>query len=271
MAEKKLTYFQYQKSLHMPIYVRANLEHFDPFLPKLLDEMSFERLSEEEAVEVPERVERKVGGRLLTLEEASPIAAKKIDFMGELGMYGDESVVPGYGCRVYRYRSVAMMPYSYQSPLWGLGCFKDFGSEGKIVSSRIVLNRFLSYALAPMGILGFWAESLNEGMALLTQKRSLGKVVFVDVKNESVLVSGGFARMGSRFKVFRMGSQYLNRDVQMKPEALISCLFAHLAYMDYGESVVPVRQVIQMLAKLVTGVDCSPSNFHSISNLSLQG
>ena len=269
MEDKKLTYFQYQKSLNLPIYIRMDTGRFDPHLPALLEEMNFGRLSPEEAEEVPGRVERKVDGRLLTLEEASPIAAKKIDFMGELGKYGEESVVPGYGCRVYRYRSVAMMPYSHQSPLWGLGCFKDFGSQEKVVVSRIVLNRFLSYALAPMGIVGFWGEALEEGIALLPQNRSVGKAVFVDVKSENILSSKGFCRMGSRFKVFRLGSRYLNRDVQMGAEDLLPFLFSHLIYFDYGGPAEPVRRAVQGLSKLVTGVDCAPSNFYSMSNLPL--
>ena len=269
MENKNLTYFQYQKCLQLPIYVRVDLDHFSPHLSVLLGEMNFEKLSAKEAEDVLERVERKVGGRLLTLEEASPIAAKKIDFMGELGKYGEESVVPGYGYRVYCYRGVAMMPYSYQSPLWGLGCFKDFGSEKKIVACRTVLNRFLGYALAPMGIVGLWGEFLDEGIALFKQKRGSGKAVFVDVKNESVLFSEGFHRMNPRFKVFRLGSEYLNRDVIMGPEELVSCLFSYLTYFDHEGPVVPVRQAVQALARLVTGIDCSPSKFYSMSDLSL--
>ena len=269
MEDKNLTYFQYQKGLQMPIYIRVDLKSFDPHLSLLLKGMNFESLSAEEAKGVPERVDRKVGGRLLTLEEASPIAAKKIDFAGELGKYGEESVVPGYGCRVYCYRGVAMMPYSYQSPLWGLGCFKDFGGEKNVDSYRIVINRFLSYALAPMGIIGLWGEFLDEGIALCKQNRSSGKVVFVDVKNESVLSSEGFSRMSSRFKVFRLGSEYLNRDSRMSPEELVSCLFSHLTYFDYEGPQIPVRQAVQALAKLVTGIDCSPSKFYSMSDLSL--
>ena len=269
MDDKNLTYFQYQRNLRLPIYIRLNLEHFDPHLPVLLKEMHFEALGEEEAREVVDRVERKVGGRLLTLEEASPIAAKRIDFMGELGKYGEESVVPGYGYRVYRYRGVAMMPYSYESPKWGLGCFKDFGSEKKIISSRIVINRFLSYALAPIGIVGLWGDFLGEGIALLNQDRSSGKAVFIDVKNKSVLLADGFSRMGARFKVFRLGSRYLNRDVQMVSEELVSCLFSHLTYFDYGGPMISIRQSVQALAKLTTGMECSPSKFYSISNLSL--
>ena len=270
MEEKKnWTYFQYQKNLRLPIYIRVELESFDPYLPTLLEDMNFGSLSEEEAAEVLERVERKVDARLLTLEEASPIAAQKIDFIGDLGKFGEESIVPGYGCRVYRYRSVAMMPYSHRAPLWGLGCFKDFGSEEKIISSRTVINRFLSYALAPMGIIGFWGEFSEEGIALLPQKRCSGKAVFVDVKSENVLSSQGFCRMGPRFKVFRLGSEYLNRDVRMTREALLTCLFSHLTYFDYGAPVAPVHQSVQALAKLVEGIDCSPSNFYSMSNLSL--
>ena len=269
MEENKLTYFQYQKSLRLPVYIRVDLERFDPHLPVLLGEMNFGRLTPEEALGVPERVERKVGGRLLTLEEASPIAAKRIDFMGELGKYGEESVVPGYGYRVYRYRGVAMMPYSYQFSRWGLGCFGDFGSEKRIVAGRIVINRFLGYALAPLGIVGLWGKPLENGIALARQNRSFGKAVFVDVKNESLLSSDGFCRMNSRFKVFRHSSRYLNRDVRMGAEELVSCLFAHLTYFDCEGPVMPVRRAVQALSKLVTGMDCSPGKFDSISGLSL--
>ena len=264
-----MTYFQYQKGLNLPIYIRAELDLFDPYLSKLLGEMGLERLQGEDAVEARGKVERVEGGRLLTLEEATPLVAKKIDFMGEWGQYGEESINPGYDCQIYRYRSVAIMPHSYGSPLWGLGCHKDFGSNEKAMACRIVLNRFLSYALLPMGIVGLWGEAVEGGIVLFRPGRGEGKAVFVDVKKQSVLAPRGGGQMGEHFKVFRLSVHHLSRDVVMEPEELIPCLFSHLCYFSYKGPGKFTRRAIQVLARLVKGVDCSPGNFQSISELSL--
>ena len=266
---KKMTYFQYQKRLNLPIYIRAELDVFDPCLTKLLRELHFVPLDGEEAVEARGRVERVEGGRLLTLEEASPMTAKKIDCIGELGQYGEESITPGYDCQIYRYRSVSIMPHSYDSPFWGLGCYKGFGGGENLTAHRIVLNRFLSYALLPLGMIGLWGEAVEGGIALLRPNRGEGRAVFIDIQRETLLASKGGVPIDPRFTIFRLSTRYLNRDVVMEAEELLPCLFSHLCYFSYLGPGKFTRRAILVLARLVRGVDCSPDKFESIAELSL--
>ena len=268
MEQGEERYFQYQKDLDLPIYIRLNLDSFTSEVITLLAQMRFQELSREEGEGVVARVEGEGRGRILTIEEASPALAKQIDVPRVSDRYGDESVVAGYGYRVYRYRGVAVMPYSYQSPRWSLGCFRDFG-KGNEFAYKSVVSRFLSYALAPLGIAGLWGLPVDGGLALFKQGEVGGAALFVDAANRRVISVGGVVKISPRFKIFRLDPGLMKKEAGVGQEALLALLCSHSSYFDYEGPVVPVRQVLQALCKLVEGVVCSPDAFRRRADLSL--
>ena len=269
MEETKITYFQYQKDLDLPLYIRLNLDGLTSEIIKLLAQMRFQELSSKEGEGVLKRVQKEHGGRLLTLEEASPALAKQIDFVKETDAYGDESLVPGYGYRVYRYKGVAIMPYSYQSPHWSLGHFLDFGSSEKMLPSKIVINRFLSYALAPLGIVGLWGTFIDDGLALLKPGESRGEAIFIDVREKKTISVNGVKKINPQLKILRFDSELTKREIPMTPEELLVFLFSHTTYFDYEGLIVPVRQGLQAFSKMVNGIVCPRKMPPSRADLSL--
>ena len=265
MAKQKETYFQYQKDLDIPIYVRLDLSRFTSEVIALFTQMRFQELSQKESKNVFEKVGKKENGRLLTIEEPSAVVAKQIGLTQGEDCYGEESVVPGCGRRVYRYKSVAIMPYSYQTPYWNMGCFNDFGSKQNTTSARMVINRFLSYALAPLGMAGFWGIPIEEGIILLKKEESKGNVVFVDVRNQKMISVNGVKNIQASFKIFCLGRRLEEEQVVMKTEELLGLLFAHNTYLAYDGPSVPIRQILQTLSKKAEGISCPKEFFTSDS------
>ena len=129
MEGSRVTYFQYQKDLDLPVYICIDLNQFTPEVIGLLTQMRFQELSKRESEEAMVKIESDERGRVLLIEEASSAVAKRIDMTSEHNRYGAESLVQGSRHRIYRYKGVALMAYSYQMAQWQLGCFGDFGNK----------------------------------------------------------------------------------------------------------------------------------------------
>ena len=266
MDENGLTWFQYQKDLDLPVYIRIDLRRFSPEVIGFLTQMRFQELSKKESEKSVERLNSKgERGRVLLIERASGNLVKQIDTAARSDRYGPESVTQGRGYSVYRYKKMAVMVWSFQMTRWELGCFEDFGAKEKTFACRTIVNRFLSYALASLGIAGLWGAQSGEGIVLLKQKEGLGQAVFVDVRNRKVISVGGVKEMDRHFKIVRASTDFSGRETSMGFEELLCALFAHSTYLDYEGPSVPVRQVLQTLAKLAEGVSrpAQPSQVHS--------
>lgn len=270
MEDKKLIYFQYQKNLNLPIYVAFDSDQFGQDMIGFLTRMRFQELSEKEGKLAAKRIEEEDFGRVLKIEEASPVVAKQIEQLQEGDYHGDESVSKGgHGCRIYRYKGVAIMAYSLQVSEWHLGCFRDFGSEGAVSVYRTVINRFLSYALAPLGITGVWGIKAGKDIAILKQSESRGEAVFVEVKRRNIISVDGVSKMSSHFKIVRSQGNMAAKEGKMTREELLSCLFAHATYLDHEGLSVPVRQILHALSKLAQGMYCREETLRQRLGLAL--
>lgn len=265
----KKTYFQYQKELNLPIYLSADLTTFDPSFGEFLTKQRFVKLSDKEEIEALNELKKNNNARILHISEASPIVAKQIQSTMESDRYGAESIIPKDGYRVYRYKDMGLMVYSFGAREWQLGCYRDFGSSSKAVASRTMINRFLSWSLVPCGIVGFWGVTVDDGMVAQRPLDSKGEAVFIDIKGQRMISLDGVKKLHPHFKILRLDSTLKGRNIKMTSEELLSFLSSHCTYLDSAGLSVPVRQMIQALSKMTDGLLHPQESFRPRTDLSL--
>jgi hypothetical protein len=252
--EENFTYFQYHRDHNYPIYLRIQLNQFDPNLPNLLSKMHFVPLSEDEAKGVGQVLEEQSKARILTIKIASNKVARHVDYAVESDRFGPESIMPKEGYRLYRYKNMGLMVYSFVTQNWELGAHVNFGSEDKTLTSRTILNRYLAWSLYSFGVVGIWGVPVDEGIVVLGQRESEGEAVYIDLKNYKVLSEDGVSFFPSRFKILRLDSTLSDRNIVMNQGQLSSFLATQSTFMDYSGLNIPIRQLIKTLSGLAEGV-----------------
>lgn len=231
--------------------------------------MKFHKLGDKEEAAALEDLKKNNLARILHIKEASPIVAKQIQSTMESDRYGAESIIPKDGYRVYRYKETSLMIYSFSAKEWQLGCYKDFGSNQFQFESRMVINRFLSWALVPHGIIGLWGVTVDDGMVAQRPVDSKGEVVFIDVVGLRMIAVDGIKKLRPHFKILRLDPTLKGRNVKMTSEQLLSFLSAYCSYLDSSGLSVPARQIIQALSKMTEGLLHPEESFRPRTDLSL--
>lgn len=265
----KKTYFQYQKELNLPIYVTVDLTSFESSFGDFLLKLKFTKLNEKEEAEAIGQIQKNTLARVLHVSEASPLVAKQIQGSMESDRYGAESIVPKNGYRVYRYKDLGLMVYSFGAREWQLGCYRDFGSSAMMIGSRMMMNRFLTWALIPHGILGLWGVTVDDGMVAQRPADSKGEAVFIDVVGLRMISLDGVKKMRAHFKILRLDPTLKGRNIKMTSEELLTFLSAHTSYLDPSGLSVPVRQMVQALSKITDGLYHPQESFRPRTDLSL--
>lgn len=268
----KKTYYQYQKELNLPIYIGVDPQSFESGFGDFLVSMKFVKLNDKEEADALQIMKKNNAARCLNITEAGPVVSRQIQSTMESDRYGMESVTPKPGYQVYRYKNVGFMVYSFGVKEWEFGCYSDFGSNkeaDKKLAARTVIHRFLSWALVHHGILGLWGVTVDEGMVLQRTTESKGEAVFIDVVGNRILSLDGVKKLGPRFKVLRLDPTLKGRNIRMTNEELLSFMSAHCSYLDYTGLSVPVRQMIQTLARMTEGLIHPEESFRPRTDLSL--
>lgn len=271
-AMSKKAYYQFHKELNLPIYLSLDLQAFDAGMGEFFGAMKFTKLTDKEEAAAQAILAKNNNARCLNISEASPVVARQIEATIESDRYGLESIIPKSGYRVYRYKAVGLMVYSFGVKEWQLGCYSDFGSSKdlpKKLAFRMVINRFLSWALAHHGILGLWGVTVDDGMVLQRSAESKGEAVFIDVVGNKIISLDGVKKLGPKFKVLRLDPMLKGRNIRMTNEELLSFISAHCSYLDYSGLSIPVRQMIQALAKMTEGLVHPEESFRPRTDLSL--
>lgn len=265
--DHQFTYFQYFKQIKIPVYIRFNADHFDPDIMGLLKSMRFEEVTQQEVPELKLELLRNMKSRLLTINEAGPYVARQIEMIAESDRYGAESIIPHPGHNIYRYKGIGAMIYSFASNEWELGTFPDFGGPQLEFACRSIINRYLSWALAPLGYVGFWATPVEEAIVVMRQKDSFGEAVFMDVKKGRLLSVDGQKIVRSRFKIIKLDEKLSGENKHIRSEELLSYLSVCCTYFDYSGLSVPVRQMLQHMVKNYSGVLHPKESFLARSQL----
>lgn len=254
LSEKKFMYFQYLKGADLPIYLKIELGVGLDELVSMVPTYGFHSLSEGEVKDAEANVAKLFEARVLTITPASSGVERQIQQVLHSDQYGVESLTPRKGYKVYRFKSVALMVYSIAAREWTLGASLDGVGPKQKDAWRQIFSRYLSLALAPLGYVGFFGIPSKEGMIVLKSREAAGESVFVDVVKGRVLSVDGAKSLSPKFQFIRLGTTLKGRSVKMTREDLFSFLCMSTSYLDYEGLPVPVRQMIQVLARTLSGV-----------------
>jgi len=254
MNSINFTYFKYRRDEELPVYLRVDLEAFASYLPALLESLKFEQVELKESVHVMDQVKSERNGRILTLSPAGVKSSRQIETVAHSDRYGVESVVSKSGYKVYRFKGKAIIVYSYGAKEWECGVTKDFGTKASDQETKVILGRYLSWALAPLGLVGFWGVPVEEGAVILRQKAAEGEVVFFDIKGLKMLSMDGALSLKGGTSIIRLDHTIRGRNITMSREELFSFLSMNTSYLDPEGLSVAVRQLIHSLSLRSVGV-----------------
>ena len=261
------TVYQYHDQKGFPVFVAIEGYGEDESLvtlSKILDQMKFSELSPKEVEALPTRLDNEVQARLLVLRPATSKVTQQIDSASKSDRFGYESVLPKTGYKVYRFKGMALMVYSYAANTWECGVTEAFGQgEEGIFAARTVINRFLSWALAPHGVIGLWGVPVKEGLVVLKQSESQGEVVFIDMNEKLLLSMDGKKGIPLRFRIMRLDNKLSGRNIRMTSDELLSFLSVHSSFLDPMGLSRPMRQLLQALSRLAEGLIHPRESFQS--------
>ncbi len=266
---QRFTYFQFFREDNYPIYLRIYMPDFNSELYETFQEIGLQELADDEIYKVQDVLSQNSLGRILTVREAGLNAGRQIEQTMESDRYGKESIVPGDGYRVYRYRGVGLIVYSMGAQEWELGCFHTFGQgvQGKI-QAKIVLNRYLGWSATNLGILGIWGNCIDEGIVLLNPSKAEGESVYIDIFQKKLLYAGSRKNIKGKFRIIKLDSFANNEGHALKKEELMSSLIKYTTYFEYTGQSVGQRQMLFSLAQMVEGWVAPEENFRPKQNLS---
>lgn len=251
-------YFQYHSDEDYPIFAKVEgfgERYFADSLIKVIEQLNFREIEGAEVEAAERELSRNPSARMLKLKPASYKVMRQIDGATHSDRFGLESILPKQGYKVYRFKGQALMVYSYAAEVWECGVSEGFaeGEQG-IVAARTVLNRFLSWSMAPLGVIGFWGVPVAEGLVVMRSKESQAEVVFLDLNKGKVLSMDGAKSIPNRFKVMRLDNKLKNRNIKMSSEELMSFLSVHTCYLDPSGLSRPVRQLLQAISRRAEGL-----------------
>lgn len=263
-----IKWFQFSSSLELPIFITCDLEQF-PYVLSFLNSHQWNELSDQESKEASILAKKNLNSRILSIQEASGTVSRQIDSTMESDRFGLESVIPKDGYGVYRYRKHGLMVYSFASSEWQLGTFNNFGADEALMASRSIIARYLSWALASFGIVGFWGCPVEHGVVIMKQTDSQGESIWIDIMSKKIITIDGMDRISGRFNIIRLTSDFHGKNMKMSREELMGLLSNRCTYFDYAGLSVPVRQAIRSISGSIDGVLQLQKNFRPRTDLSL--
>lgn len=246
--DEKITYFQYASELDLPIFLGVHLGDFDSSLTGFLTQCGLTLMPQTDSEGIEARLQEE-NARVLRFEMAGTRVRTQICKRVESDRFGEESLVPSDGYRVYRYRSLGLMVVSYGAQEWKMGVLPEFGTDDHLTASRMVVNRYLSWALAPHGIAGFWGVPVEEGVVIDRPKHSEGEAIFFDVVRNRLLTSEGVRPFKSSFHIIRLDPFLKDQFRPIARDEVMGFLSTYCTYFSLEGPSTPVRQVIQTMAR----------------------
>ncbi|MBI2521896.1 MAG: hypothetical protein HYV97_15880 [Bdellovibrio sp.] len=246
--------FQFFKEINLPIYLKMESEGFGPDFFNFLRSMHFERLSTEDEKKFEKDTHAaEPNGRILELKTCTPLMTRQMNSAIESDKYGPESITNNGVCKVYRFKGMALMIWAFQNSTWEMAFTPTASLNDNLMMYRAVFNRFLSWALAPLGICGFWGHFTNGGVIVKKMREAHGEAIFFDVLQKRILGPGGIQKISSGLTVYRLDAR-AKLTTQMTKEEFAAFLFHSTSYFDLQGLSMPIRQAILWLTKTAVGV-----------------
>lgn len=242
-------YFQWQKTLGLPVFLRVPVELLEGRLLKLLTDLGFGELS---AAEQKVAALNRAGSRVISLSRASARVARQVSLGDTPDRYGSETLSFSLGAQVYIHRRIGMLVFSLGRPVWELGVASSLETTEELMGLRVMLNRSLSWALAPFGVLGLWGITTDQGIVVMRQQQSFGEVVFIDAQKGQLFTSTGVSRIEGQFKIYRADKPG-TQGQRMSGEELVSFLSTANTYLSHDALPAALKRTALLLGARVAG------------------
>ena len=253
--DKSFSYYKYRKDLGYEIYLRFEDFEFENLFGETLDVMGFDKI-ERDSIKNQSFNPRKT--KVLKIVKASPRVSRQINRANfENEDYGPESLSSMGNYDVYKYKGVGMMIVGANSLFWELGVRSTENQN----ALRVILTRFLSFAFAPLGVVGFWGVPIEEGFVVMTPKSSNFESVFIDLKKEKLLTYDGIKNLATDIQILRLDSTLRNEMKKMMKEELVSFLSMNTCHLSYSGIGKELSEAIYELVEISDGVVYPEKNF----------
>lgn len=244
------TLLQYGMEANLPIFVKFAPEDFDPQLLNLLLEMKFSLVGKDEHKKAYDLFTSHAMGRILKFVVATPNILRQIESARESDKWGNENIFNSGSVKVYRCKGVAVMVYSIRMKEWEAGGRSDFAKNADQQSVRVMLNRFLAWSMAPLGIVGFWGKAADKNLELVKQAQSGGEAFFIDLMRQKVYSQDGiftfnhFEQFIKKEKLYKMDKRKASREEAIAFLSMATC------WLDPEGMATPIRQMVHKASEL---------------------
>lgn len=255
MSESKFSYYQFQKELGYQTYLRFEDLEFETQQGEVLSIIGFDKVDRDDVKKInfdPRKT------KVLKVVKASPSVASQISKPSFLtDKYGPESVSQMGRYELYRYKNVGMMVFNENTGLWELGLKSTSNQE----ALRVIFTRFLSFALAQIGVIGFWGVPVDEGFVVMSPKSANFEALFVDVKKNVLITYDGVKNIDYGMQILRLDSTLNNEARPMGKEALISFLSMNTNYLSQYGLTIQLKDSLYALCKIADAYIYPEENF----------
>lgn len=255
MSTQNGSYYQFRKDLGYPVFLRFEDQSFETKLVELITQMGFEKIKDEELKDI---TFNKHQTKVLKVLPANFRVSKQIDQSNSMDMYGPENLTLLGSYDVYRYKGLGMMIFGGGNYFWELG-LKNVDSQ--MLQVRVVLTRFLSWALTPLGVIGFWGVPVDEGVVVMKPKEANFESFFIDVNKTKLICVDGVKDVNPGFQLLRLDPTLRDMTKRMRKEELISFLSTNTSYFSYQGLDFTLKQTIYDFAMMVDGYVYPVENF----------
>lgn len=244
--EAKWSYFQYRKPQDYPVYLRVEPVEGHSKLLHLFQEMGFGQIPEKDAKKISLQ---KPHTRMLTVQGAGARVQQQLNGSNLLDQFGHESLSLQGQTPVYTYRRVGVMALPSSSTLWDLAINNEMLQTEQMVGLRVVLTRFLAFALAELGVISYWGTVKDGTIIVMKQGDSFGEAVFIDEFLKMIFWNGGEMKLGTNLKFLRKDKGHAVAS-KMSREELISFLSVNSCLLSFtGISGAMKRAIYALSAK----------------------
>ena len=248
MQSPKFHYFQFRKLHSYPVFLRFREDELNSKFSHLIGELGFNELN---ALEAKKVLLHTAHTKMLTIQFASTRINQQMSG-SDLDKYGSEVLSIQGGTPVYTYRKVGIMALPAHKTLWDLALHSDISNTDQMVGFRVILVRFLSQALADLGILSYWGTVKDESVVIMKQGLSFGEAVFIDWNKKVIFSNGGEVRLNSHLKIIRKDKDYKISQT-MSREDVISFLSVSTCLLGFHGITTPMKRAIVEMSAQVTG------------------
>lgn len=255
MSTENVSYYQFQKTLGYPVFLRFEDQDFELKLSDLITQMGFEKLKADELKNISfDKYQTKV----LKMQPANFRVSKQIDQSHALDTYGRENLTQLGSYDVYRYKGLGMMILAEGNYFWELG-LKNV--ESQLSDVKVILTRFLSWSLAPLGVIGFWGVPVDEGVVVMKPKEANFESFFIDIKQTKIMSIDGVKDISPGFQLLRLDPTLRDTTKKMRKEELVSFLSTNTSYFSHQGLEITLKETIYDFAMMVDGYIYPVENF----------